>query len=184
LKLLVSFRNRLSFLRVSGRKSDTLPLLRACAALLALSPAVLPAATVSVTIRTAEDQFRAANPCPTSGRAHGPCTGYVIDRIIPIACGGAEQPDNMRWITLPEAKEKARWERIGCRPGRKLVLPGEHTSVTESFALDGAGSIEAAPIGTGSTAAAKPSRAAPATTDSPPQAEPSASPEEEDLPHE
>ena len=41
----------------------------------------------------------------------------------------------MRWLTLTEAKEKARWDRIGCRPGRKLVLPGESTYSTEAFPL-------------------------------------------------
>jgi hypothetical protein len=40
----------------------------------------------------------------------------------------------MQWQTLAEAKEKDRWEKIGCRKGRKLVLPGAYTSVTEAFA--------------------------------------------------
>ena len=72
----------------------------------------------------AEIFFRLANPCPSTGQTNGACTGYVIDRIIPVACGGAEEPANMQWQTLAEAKEKDRWERIGCRPGRKLVVPG------------------------------------------------------------
>lgn len=73
---------------------------------------------------TAEAEFRAANPCPATGLPRGLCKGYVVDRIIPAVCGGAEAPDNMQWQTLAEAKAKDRWERIGCRPGRKLVLPG------------------------------------------------------------
>jgi hypothetical protein len=98
--------------------------------------------------RMAEAQFRAANPCPVTGQAQGPCTGYVIDRVIPLACGGADHPDNMRWLTLPEAKAKAKWERIGCRPGRRLVLPHEMKSATEAFALgDGTGPVQGRSLG-------------------------------------
>lgn len=71
----------------------------------------------------AEVLFRLQNPCPVTGETRGECKGYVIDRIIPVACGGAEEPANMQWQTLAEAREKDRWEKIGCRPGRKLVLP-------------------------------------------------------------
>ena len=41
----------------------------------------------------------------------------------------------MQWATLAQAKEKARWEKIGCRKGRKLVLPGQNPPVTEAHAL-------------------------------------------------
>lgn len=84
----------------------------------------------------AEILFRLANPCPSTGQAQGICKGYVIDRVIPIVCGGAEEPGNMQWQTLAKAKEKDRWERIGCRAGRKLVLPQESTVVTEAFSMD------------------------------------------------
>ncbi len=79
--------------------------------------------------------FRMDNPCPANGATRGPCQGYVIDRVIPLVCGGAEDPENMRWATLAEAKAKARWERIGCRRGRKLVLPGSTTVETKAFAM-------------------------------------------------
>lgn len=71
----------------------------------------------------AEVLFRLQNPCPATGDTHGDCKGYVIDRVIPAACGGAEDPSNMQWQTLAQARAKDRWEKIGCRPGRKLVLP-------------------------------------------------------------
>ncbi len=83
----------------------------------------------------AEAMFRLDNPCPRTGQIQGACTGYVIDRIIPPICGGAEDPSNMQWQTIAEAKEKARWERIGCRAGRKLVLPQTSTVITEAFPL-------------------------------------------------
>lgn len=83
----------------------------------------------------AEIMFRMDNPCPANGATRGSCKGYVIDRVIPLVCGGAEDPENMRWATLAEAKAKARWERIGCRRGRKLVLPGSQTVEIEVFPM-------------------------------------------------
>jgi hypothetical protein len=41
--------------------------------------------------------------------------GYVIDHIVPLACGGADAPSNMQWQTIAEAKAKDRTERVGCR---------------------------------------------------------------------
>lgn len=40
--------------------------------------------------------------------------GYVIDHIVPLACGGADAPSNMQWQTIEEAKAKDRVERRGC----------------------------------------------------------------------
>jgi hypothetical protein len=95
----------------------------------------------------AEIHFRLANPCPSTSETSGACPGYVIDRVIPVVCGGAEDPDNMQWQTLAEAKEKDRWERIGCRAGRKLVLPGESKSFTEAYATgELPSSVEAEPL--------------------------------------
>jgi hypothetical protein len=41
--------------------------------------------------------------------------GYVIDHIVPLACGGADAPSNMQWQTVAAAKLKDRTERVGCR---------------------------------------------------------------------
>ena len=106
---------------------------------IALAPLLAPApATPAESGRpsTPEILFRLAHPCPATGQAQGPCKGYVIDRIIPPLCGGADAPENMQWQTLAEAKEKDRWEKIGCRKGRRLVLPGRSESVTEAFPLE------------------------------------------------
>ena len=94
----------------------------ALAALAALAIALPCVAADSRSFR-AEVLFRLEHPCPATGESQGECKGYVIDRIIPVACGGAEEPANMQWQTLAEAREKDRWEKIGCRPGRKLMLP-------------------------------------------------------------
>lgn len=37
--------------------------------------------------------------------------GYVADHIIPLAKGGGDDPNNMRWQTIAEAKAKDKWER-------------------------------------------------------------------------
>lgn len=58
---------------------------------------------------TAKHQFEVK-----TGYPHGR-PGYVIDHIVPLACGGADAPSNMQWQTVAEAKAKDRTERIGCR---------------------------------------------------------------------
>jgi len=49
-----------------------------------------------------------------TGYPHGR-PGYVVDHIVPLACGGADTPNNMQWQTIAEAKAKDRTERLGCR---------------------------------------------------------------------
>lgn len=58
----------------------------------------------------ARRSFQRANPCPATGKATGPCPGYVIDHIIPLKRGGPDKPENMQWQTLAEAKVKDRLE--------------------------------------------------------------------------
>ncbi len=41
--------------------------------------------------------------------------GYVVDHIVPLACGGANAPSDMQWQTIAEGKAKDKWERKGCR---------------------------------------------------------------------
>ena len=50
---------------------------------------------------------------PATGSPRGPCKGYVIDHIVPIAC--PDEPSNMPWQTVADAKAKDKWERKGCR---------------------------------------------------------------------
>jgi hypothetical protein len=40
--------------------------------------------------------------------------GYVVDHIIPLACGGPDTPENMQWQTVEAAKAKDRIERKEC----------------------------------------------------------------------
>jgi hypothetical protein len=65
----------------------------------------------------ARHHFKQLHPCPVTGQSTGKCRGYVIDHVRPLACGGADHPSNMQWQTVPDAKAKDKWERIGCRQG-------------------------------------------------------------------
>ncbi len=66
--------------------------------------------------QSAKVEFKQNNPCPANGARKGPCAGYVIDHIQPLACGGADRPENMQWQTIADGKDKDKWERNGCRP--------------------------------------------------------------------
>ena len=72
--------------------------------------------TTSKTKRSASAKaaFKKANPCPATWKTSGSCPGYVVDHIRPLACGGADAPENMQWQTAAAAKEKDKWERNGC----------------------------------------------------------------------
>jgi hypothetical protein len=62
----------------------------------------------------AKDAFKRQQPCPANGNRTGPCPGYVIDHIVPLACGGPDAPSNMQWQTVAEGKAKDKWEREDC----------------------------------------------------------------------
>ena len=64
--------------------------------------------------QSAKVEFKQQHPCPATGLPKGPCKGYVIDHIVPIACGGADAPSNMQWHTVGDAQAKDKWERKGC----------------------------------------------------------------------
>jgi len=74
----------------------------------------LPADAAIKRSQSAKVAFKASHPCPANGATKGPCKGYVIDHIKPLACGGADKPENMQWQTVAEGKAKDKWERKGC----------------------------------------------------------------------
>lgn len=66
----------------------------------------------------AKQAFKNSHPCPATGQSTGACAGYVIDHIQPLACGGADAPENMQWQTVAAGKEKDGWERETCQNSR------------------------------------------------------------------
>jgi len=54
--------------------------------------------------------FQRSNPCPATGRTSGACPAYVVDHIVPLKRGGADEPGNMQRQTIAEAKAKDRIE--------------------------------------------------------------------------
>lgn len=47
-----------------------------------------------------------ANPCPSSSKTSGACPGYVVDHIKALKPGGADDPSNVQWQPLEDAKAK------------------------------------------------------------------------------
>ena len=41
--------------------------------------------------------------------------GYVVAYRKPVACGGADDPSNLQWLTVAEAKAKDKTDRQGCK---------------------------------------------------------------------
>lgn len=81
---------------------------------LALAFTVTPAQARIKRSQSAKVEFKLQHPCPATGARKGPCKGYVIDHIKPLACGGPDRPENMAWQTVADAKAKDKWERKEC----------------------------------------------------------------------
>lgn len=64
---------------------------------------------------SAKAEFKRIHPCPATGQRDGPCSGYVIDHIMPLFAGGSDSPGSMQWQTVEQASSKDELERDQCR---------------------------------------------------------------------
>jgi len=62
-----------------------------------------------------KEAFARANPCPAGGPGTV-CSGYVVDHVTPLACGGDDDAANLQWQTAAEAKRKEAWSETACEP--------------------------------------------------------------------
>jgi len=57
--------------------------------------------------------FKHEQPCPATRKSSGACLGWVVDHVMPLACGGADATSNMQWQSYSDSKLKDRWEIRG-----------------------------------------------------------------------
>lgn len=64
-------------------------------------------------------QFYKLMACPSTMQMAPPCPGYVVDHVVPLCAGGADDHGNMQWQAKSESLEKDRIEVAFCRWLRK-----------------------------------------------------------------
>ena len=72
--------------------------------------------------------FERDNPCPSTGEPRGARPGYVVDHIVPLKRGGADDPTNMQWQRLPRPRRRTGLNSRAVTPARHLPLASESPS--------------------------------------------------------
>jgi hypothetical protein len=90
----------------------------------AMAPLALGCSSLPVQRNLAQRRaFIKRQACPTGQR--GRCDGWEIDHVKPLHCGGADEPENMQWLTIAQHRAKTRLERMNrClteRPGARTA---------------------------------------------------------------
>lgn len=67
--------------------------------------------------------FRAAHPCPSTGKTTGACAGWVVDHFMPLCAGGADHVNNFQWQELTQSRQKDKVEIAFCNcMSRRLLI--------------------------------------------------------------
>jgi len=56
-------------------------------------------------------EFVRQNPCPSRvvGTSHlRGCSGYQVDHVVPLACGGRDVAQNLQWLTVAAHRAKTK----------------------------------------------------------------------------
>ncbi len=77
--------------------------------------AAAPAQAIGHRSHVAKAAFKRQHPCPSTGKPRGACPGWVIDHVVPLCAGGPDDPANMQWQTMADAKAKDLEEAKQCR---------------------------------------------------------------------
>lgn len=64
--------------------------------------------------------FRKNHPCPATGKADGPCIGFVVNHVVPLCWGGKDAPLNMEWQDVTKSYLRDKFEREACAMKRKV----------------------------------------------------------------
>lgn len=67
----------------------------------------------------AKAAFQRLYHCPATDKPRGPCPGYIIDHVVALCAGGGDDPLNMQWQTVVDAKAKDREEMRECAAIRR-----------------------------------------------------------------
>ena len=64
----------------------------------------------------AKSEFRSIHACPSTDKYSGPCPGWQVDHVIPLASCGCDTVENLQWLkntikTCAGSECKDRWER-------------------------------------------------------------------------
>ena len=62
-----------------------------------------------------KNEFRKANPCPTTGEKKGACAGYQVDHKKALMNGGKDKPKNMQWLSEQDHKAKTKRDIATCK---------------------------------------------------------------------
>lgn len=87
--------------------------LQRAAAIIVCATLALPCAAATRS-HSAKAAFQRIYHCPATDKPRGPCPGYIIDHVKPLCAGGADDPLNIQWQTIADAKAKDRIEVREC----------------------------------------------------------------------